>query len=697
MGNEKKERKKMRKQLLGWIGIVLCIFTMMAAKGSDAVCAKEKEAVTSFSGDVAMVKKEDRGYVMQVTVANSGEDFTGTVQAVFVGSTANCAYDTEITLPSQGIKQFTVSITDTVADTDHGVCALNFLDEDGTLLQSIELKDVFGNALLEVPVGILSEDPASLAYLEAKGETVKVRSGNYPVKLVELSESTLQEKLDGLFFLVIDQYDVSSLGEENIEAIEDWVREGGWLMVGTGEYAEKTFGEFDKFARIDFLNLGLAVSSVSEPGEENVLSRNADSYDYYYYGYTEDGVDFTEMAVAELENHITRQDFYESMENPALTVYLGKGGVSFYYCALGDEKLQDLSADTVTMMYRELSYDHYSAGSRSDWDYIRQEALTVIDHRNTDLDFSGLKGMIALYVVLVGPVLYLVLRKCKKCEWYWVGAPALGVVFIAGVYVLGLGARVNEAKVYSVTSQRADGGSKDTYLLAYHSGTKPWQIGLAEDYRLAGPDAGTGYYYYGSYNLDTEDYIYTVHKGSEGLSVGIRPEENFDSGYFYAGGSGDDRGTLFCPKLWHVGRGTLGGTVTNNTDCDMSYVGVRLRSYLMVFSDVKAGETIDLAKDYGDRCVFAQEYGTADNLLYDLLDVYSYRTPTDLGYEQEDMAALLIGLGAADKERPAGPEHGVVVGVVRDYDRAATGKCDEISYGCLYSYVEPEGGQDAAD
>ena len=681
----------MGKRILRWIVMLWCGLLLFTLEETCTVCAKTEGTVTSFSGDVTMLKKEDRGYVMQVTVANSGEDFTGTVQVVFTGSnTANCAYNTKITLPAQGIKQFTIHITDTVADTDRGVCGLKFLDESGTLLQSIELKNVFGNALTELPVGILSEEPTGFSYLEAKGERLSVRDGYYPVKLMEVNENTLRQELDGLFFLVIDQYDVSSLGEENIRAIEDWVKGGGWLMIGTGAYGEKTLSGFDE----NFLNL--SVSSVSAPGEENALSRTADAEEYYYYDYTADGVDFTKMAVAELDNNITDQDFYESAENPAITVYWKRGAVSVYYCSLGDGELQKLRSSTASMMYRELTVDHYSHSRYSGWEYIREDALSFIDHANTNVDFTGLKVMITLYVVLVGPVLYLVLRKCKKREWYWVCVPALSVLFIVIVYFFGLGSRVNEAKVYSVTAQGAEEDRKDTYLLAYQSGMKPWNISLEESYRMAGPETQSGYYY-GGYTLNTEDYFYVVENGSQGLSVGVKPEENFDGGFFYAAGSGESRGTISCQGFERLGKGTFKGTLTNGTDCDMSYMAVKFQGYFMVFSDVKAGETIDLRKDYGDRCVYAEEFDDAYDLLYSLVHLYNYRVSTDLGYEQADMAALLIGLSAAEEEEPAGPEQGLVIGIVRDYDRVTTGKYDETSYGCLYSYVVPEGGQNASN
>ena len=478
------------------------------------VFAKEEKAQGPFTGEVAVVRQENNGYVMQVTVSNSGEDFTGTVQVVFAGADSeNCAYNTEIALPAQGKKQFTVRVANTAVDTSQGgMCALRFLDREGDVLQAIELKNVFQNAVTEAAVGILSDHYAELGMMEAKGQTIDTNQGYYPVKLTELNNDNLKEHLNGLYYLIIDRFDVSSLDRENIEAVQEWVRNGGYLLVGTGAYGEQTLSGFDK----DFMDV--EVNEVSEPGEDNAASVNADPYGYRYTMYTNDGIDFTNMAIADLSYNRTSGSFYESSDNPALCSSVDKGGILVYYFSLGDEELQKLSSYTVASMYEEFKFfSYYQYNPYSEWEHIRERALAFIDNVNTDVDFTWLKVMILIYVVLIGPVLYLLLRKGKKCEWYWVCVPALGVLFIAGVYVLGQGARVKDTRVYSVTTQKVDGSRKDTYFMAYHSGTRPWEVRLQEDYEMAGPASGQYVYYYVGYTQNMDDYFYVIGNDSEGL------------------------------------------------------------------------------------------------------------------------------------------------------------------------------------
>ena len=68
-----------------------------------------------------------------------------------------------------------------------------------------------------------------------------------------------------------------------------------------------------------------------------------------------------------------------------------------------------------------------------------------------------------------------------------------------------------------------------------------------------------------------------------------------------------------------------------------------------------------------------------------------YGSSSRFSYRQDDMAALLIGIGAALEAKPADQDPVVIVGLIRDYDKAVAEKCNEISYGCIYSYGEMEG------
>ncbi len=678
--------RDMRGRITAAAILFLCMVGLLAGMITRTVYAQESSANNALSGEVFLLRQDGDNYVMQVTVKNAGADFYGTVQVIFQGTykVGNCAYNTEITLPAQGEKQYTLTIPERAVDATAGACILNFLDGKGNTVQSIAVKNLLLGFATGVSVGILSDDYAGLTYLDAGGTGIYFQGDSTPLNLIRLDRDSLSGYLDGLYFLVIDQFNVSALAQEDIEALEQWVRDGGWLIIGTGAYAEQTLSGFDPAF------LDLAALEISQPGEDNILLENSRQYGYYY-SYTDSEVDFSQMTVARLGDALSKNSYRESSENPAVYTAVGKGAVAVYCCSLGDTQMGKLTDNTVLYMFEELMYQAQNYGSYniySDMDAVGQRALAYMANRDSGVDFSLLRLLIGVYVVLAGPILYLVLRKCKKSEWYWVGVPALGMLFIAGVFVLGMNARVSETRVYSVTAQKADEDWKDTYFLAYHSGVKPWSLPLAEEYEIAGPGWNG---YDGKYMNNTGEYFYTVDYDSEGMHVGAKPRENFENGFFYARGRAESRGTLTGShiKEFADAGGSIIGSVTNGTDCDLTYMAVWRGTDLMIFKDVKAGETLDLPQAERDgRCIYQSRNmeDVGDLLLYGGIGMSYYGNAQ---FEEEDMEAFLIGLGMA---RQAAPEMGqaVIAGLIGERGRVSAGKCKETSYQCLYGYAETE-------
>lgn len=667
----------------------LLISLLILLAGAKPVTVQAQESsVNTFSAAVEPLRQEDDNYVMQVTVENNGRDFSGTVQVIFsVSAQGNCAYNTELTLPAQGKKQFTITAVSRAVDTVRGSCTVNFLDEKGKLLQTIPLSHVFGSTIASIPVGILSDHFSELTYLDAGGRELLLRGDEYPLELVEADPDRLKEQLAGLYFLVIDRFNVSALDEDTIQAVQDWTKDGGWLILGTGAYAQETLSGFTS----DFIDV--KVRQIYEPGEENPQMASALHYGYYY-GFTDSGVDLSKMSFAELEyDNKNGHYLYESSEFPCLDCPVENGALRILNISLGEKELLKLGDYVIQNMYDEVmmnskSYQRYVSAS-NDLDYAGKRMLSFIDGKNTDIDFTWLQILIGIYVIAAGPVLYLILRRCKKREWYWVCVPALGFLFMAGVFFFGRGARVNNTKVYSLTLQKADSDRMDTYFLAYRPGVKPWDMLLQEGYEAAGP----GWDGYGrSYYTNSTNCRYTVTRDGEGLSLGIIPRENFENAFLYAGGKTEKKGRLLGKDITGNGvSGVYGGTVTNETTRDLDYLAVFFDENILVFSDVKAGETIDLNQAAREpRCIYLNNaVNYYDNLVYDMVGLYG--SSARFSYEQDDMAALLVGVGAAVEARPADQDSPVIVGLIKDYDKAVAEQCNEISYGCIYSYGEMEG------
>ena len=659
------------------VRVIFSLGVLLMVLSVPTFCVVKKD----FSGDVGLVKEENHQYVFQVTAENKREDFTGYVRVIFEANDQNaCAFDTKIVLPAQGEKQFFLTVPKNSVNAKRGGCSLSFVSQKGETLESISIKNVFGNTANGIPVGILSDRYGELDYLGLNGETIYLDRFNYPVSLVNCNEQNISENLDGLLFLVIDAFDVSSLPEESIQKIQDWVEKGGCLILGTGAYANETLSGFEP----SFLDVTLM--GISEAGGVNSIVENAARDDYYYYSYKNEGVDFSRMSVAEFilgSNHY----YSQSSDNPGYLASVKDGVIMLLSVSLSDPEISKVSSDCVLRLYEECYYNSkglQNSMGAGQLGYQGQRAFAKIDNANTSVDFGWLKVMIGVYVVLVGPVLYLILRKCKRSEWYWGFAPVLGLLFIGVVYVFGQGAKVREANVYSVTSKPVDGNTASTYMLAYRAGLKEWTLPLDESYQTAGPGLLDDSYYSGT----PADYHYVIKKDEEGLSGGIKPTETFESAFLFGTKTSDKEGNITGENLVINEFDELTGTVRNETDRDFVYLAVATTSSIYVIADVKAGETVSLEKAASQNRIVYQSNSMSsyEDVFYDMVDRF-YMASQNSYYKEEHMAALYIGLMQAYESFSESAQNAILAGLVTDYDKSVDGKCMETSYGCLYAYT----------
>ncbi len=99
---------------------------------------------------------------------------------------------------------------------------------------------------------------------------------------------------------------------------------------------------------------------------------------------------------------------------------------------------------------------------------------------------------------------------------------------------------------------------------------------------------------------------------TDGLHLGIRPKESFDTGYLFAAGSGKAVGKIEVKDL-NFSDKVQEGTIYNNTSYDFPYMAVLSKNYMYVISNVKAGRNSESEAGFaGKACgksVYSRLYG----------------------------------------------------------------------------------------
>ena len=188
-----------------------------------------------------------------ISVTNNGKDFGGYAR-LYVAEKYNhndhqLAYECYISVAEDETENLTISFpVPEEINLEEAALQLEILNEKKTTTLKIQkLYHLFDNKR-SAQIGLLCENPSALDYLT---QTVGFNPYNYNSNIRDYDSQALMpdELTDGITLsamtmLVIDDFDLSSLKKNEIEAIEDWVYAGGILVIGTGENGDETFDAF---------------------------------------------------------------------------------------------------------------------------------------------------------------------------------------------------------------------------------------------------------------------------------------------------------------------------------------------------------------------------------------------------------------------------------------------------------------------
>lgn len=637
--------------------------------GSAGMTAQAEEQ--DFIIDAVKLPQSQDTYDIRLTVQNNGADWEGTARLMIEErySWNATAYDTALSLPQGSTKQFTVRIPRGRMESLSGTVKVYLLDKKSHKSAEKEFNRLLQDMDNALGMGILSDAYSMLTYLDMGGEELYFGGDDYPIRLVELNQDSLEDTLDELTILVIDQYDTSVLTEEEIKALELWNYNGGVLIVGTGSYGEKTL------AGLDYLEI--------ECGEILSPEGNADS-DIEY-------VDFTRLPMAQLKLEYDDDVRYGTS---AWVLSEGDGAVGVLPYALSELGELDASAYVDYMDQESFvsslletvcqgAYSRYRASTSSngsDSMYTMQRVLRMLGNSSGSLNFGALRVIVILYVIFVGPVLYIILRLLKKRELYWAAVPVAAFLGIFLVFMAGRGFEVVSTRVYSVTVENlSDKKGGRTYLHCYDADHGEWSLRLAEDYEYAGPFLDN--YHYGR---DEDDYYNHIRREGDRLFFGIRPGSSFEDSYFCAGGfPGRETGGILLEQL---GTGAFASrTVTNETDRDFSYFAVLENDTIYIYKNLPAGESCNLQEA---ECIFDNLQSYRSDIGYAYLYDFLENIMDDVNRKKKDredidtLSALGVGIFSVYPQLDSSDL--LIIGVTADWDKAVDDTCSEMSYGCLY-------------
>ncbi len=415
---------------------------------------------------------------VRVNVSNTGGTLDGEVRVRTGdgGSLAETTYRTPLSLSRGARKQvflyvsvdnFTSSIQVEIVDGGGRV-----VERASAAIRLVNGADILYGVVTESPYGAV--DMTALAPGTGQAYQVNWRLADIP---------PLGEALAGLDVLLFHDVDTGTLAAEQAEAIAQWTLAGGHLIVSGGDSWQRT-------------TAGLAGLVPAELQGTEVIDTLAPLADYLN----------GQEALREAQTIVTVAE----VEPPARSLVVLADGTPLIVRAPYGEGLVDfLAVDPQSEPLRSWSHTDRlwhalvsSAGQQPswsngfvNWSAAREATLTT---SNTVLPtFLQLCGFLTLYIVLVGPLNYLVLRKLNRRELAWFTIPALIAVFSVLAYTVGFNLRGSRAIVNRLTVVRVWPDGEQAQVMTLIGIQSPrrttYDVAVDRGYTLRSlPEVGTG-------------------------------------------------------------------------------------------------------------------------------------------------------------------------------------------------------------
>ncbi|MBN1660221.1 MAG: hypothetical protein JXA93_17610 [Anaerolineae bacterium] len=522
---------------------------------------------------------------LSVEIANSGADLQAELRVRVPRGTTH-TFATPADLPTGSRKRFPLYVLPNNYSHELQVELIDRSggDRDGDVIASRKVP-VQPRPNITYFVGLLAPERGALSLIEG----MSLGTQNRPKQLVDVSLADLPERAEGLRSfdcLVLNDVDTSTLTPAQAAAIEGWVQAGGRLVIGGGAGARATASglpdsllpviPFDT-TTLDVLP-GLATfagtSPVRVPGP--FLAATGD---------LNPGVNRAVHGPVPLVRERSVGDGlvdFIALDLAAAPFDAWTGTIPFWQALLSP------GADYPSWLPQDMSARESQAQSM---------VYSLLNLPALDLPSIGaLATLLAVYIVLVGPVNYIVLRRARRLQWAWITIPALTLLFSAGAFGLGYALRGSNVIVNQIgIAYLSPGGDAryNSYVGIFSPHQQSYEIevqggGLVAPLNPAYDPWGQG----GAMGGGEVVFVQSSPAQVQGLAV-----NQWSMQTFMTEGTWEDLGTIRSELT--LEKGTLAGMIQNDTGYPLHDAVLLIGDDIARLGDVPPGEAAGVSLNIG--------------------------------------------------------------------------------------------------
>ncbi|RKD30546.1 hypothetical protein [Thermohalobacter berrensis] len=546
------------------IAFIFLTFTNIFCNTSHAIEDFEVKVSIGFNGYYKLGKV----IPLKVEVKNNYKDIDGKVQVFFRTPRGNDSLYTFYSKKLNISKGTTKEINMNVLLNEHYIYNLlkvRIIDNDGQFLWEDEVNVGPLKVMDTGAIGIISDDYDSLRYFS--NLYYKIMNGEKRFYYILNLNNLLPENtymLESFDVLVINNYNTEKFSTNQVLAIKNWVKRGGTLIIGTGPNYQQTLKGLESIQDIDVLERDktnrffnykseipleiakLKIDGAKKQNNELIYKKKIGKGNIIVTAFDLGLKPFTEFN---RRNEVMNNIVNESIGIKNLIKYESKGPTSIYNT-------------------------EYLVG------YVPKDRLP---------SFKLVIGIISIFIIMVGPLNYIILKRLDKREFGWVTVPIIVLVFSSLIYFWGTSTQFRASIVNSVNVINVKPDA-DIAEIESTIGIMPFKKGdidvsLSDDIYISHDN---NMYRYQSANLQDGDIILENYQGKENHLV------------FRESGLWDVK-TISLKKFINLNNGIqqditfsedrLIGTIKNLTDMDVEDAVLIYGDSFEKIGDIKKGAT----------------------------------------------------------------------------------------------------------
>lgn len=637
-----------------------------AQSGNPIVLVNDRVVVTLQYG---LEQQARYGRTMQLTakIYNKGESFSGEVAITLINEEQDSIrYATETTI--LGLEKNIVTLNIPINRASRGMKFEIITTDKDTIVEDVIPLNVV-NLGTYYYVGILSDMSAPLSYFEYFGnKCVSLDKSNFPSDYIGL---------DIIDVLVVENFTISDLTMEQQQAILGFVKRGGTLVLGSEAYYQEGMPAIKWLSDLDILSIEKDNSEISMQNAKISMNNSSEFSDLLlkvkgyetsrasnlkykedlkkqdpqkesisYIGESILGTKIiSDLKFTEVEKPVSiysTTNATKRKESNELTIYekvpYGEGNVLVFHFPLGMEGITEeellvnegVSGELLNTFYLSIVdqvledipnvvKDKVEVESYSNFDNYRVQGVL----ENSDLidvpKVFPYSMLLAIYIIIIGPLLYFILRKRKKNILVWVVVPSLSIIFSCIVYVMGTNTRITEPYISYVNIETFDPNTNTlegkSNVNVYLSSNQKTELSIGNaDQIIAGKYQYPTFYevFDKEKSLDTLAYpdavTTSVLKSEDGYSLEFNHIPAFTSQYFSLEYSREFENEI--TGQVSVTESSMSGSVSNDSSENFEEAYAYYNGRVALLGKLESGESVLL-----EEC--SQEYNNSiDGILY---------------------------------------------------------------------------------